>query len=183
MPDVDLFSAPALVIEQDIGFTKTLINTRFAADVYAENGPLLARVRDRKSPGLLGAVRVLDEAGTTPYDLVVTLPDGREALGVRKGFHWLAAGPATVTDPDGREIGTMIRKLAAPIRFTAPDGRPLGEFGDHAAFRYGDIAKRDGRRVRRNTLWPRPEAVGPVRLLTIAAGLAYPVVSGRGNKP
>ncbi|UVS82176.1 hypothetical protein [Actinokineospora sp. UTMC 2448] len=179
---MDLFSAPALLIEQDIGMRKSFFNTSFAVNAYDEGGRLLARVRDRKSPGLLGAVRMLGEAGTTPYDLAVTLPDGREALRISKGFTWLGAGRVGVADPHGREVGTMVRRMAGSIEFADPDGRPLGAFGDHAAFRYGEVAKRDGQRVRRNTLWPRPEAQGPARLLAIAAGLAYTVVSGMGNK-
>ncbi|GAA4423320.1 hypothetical protein GCM10023148_25130 [Actinokineospora soli] len=179
---MDLFSAPALVVEQEIGFAKSLVNTRYSVDVYDERGALLARVRDRKGPGLLGVVRVAGEAGTTPYDLVVTLPDGREALGIKKGFSIFGGGPVAVTGPDGRPVGTMERKLTSPIRFTDPGGHPLGEFPALASFRYGEVAKRDGKRVRRNTLWPRPEVGGPARLLTIAAGLAFTIVSGRGNE-
>ncbi|MFC7617942.1 hypothetical protein ACFQV2_35605 [Actinokineospora soli] len=60
---MDLFSAPALVVEQEIGFAKSLVNTRYSVDVYDERGALLARVRDRKGPGLLGVVRVAGKPG------------------------------------------------------------------------------------------------------------------------
>ena len=179
---MDLFSAPALLIEQDAGVRKSLLNTAFAVDAYDEHGTLLATVRDRGGPGLKGIVRVVDEPGVTPYDLVVSLPDGREALAIKKGFHWLGGGRVAVTAPDGTPVGTLTRRLASAITFTDPAGRPLGAFPDFAAFHYGEIAKRDGRRVRRNTLRLHPDLTGPPRLLAIAAGLAHNVVSGRGNK-
>lgn len=180
LPLVDLFSAPALVIEQAGGFRKALVNTAYAADVYDEHGALLARVRERARPGLLGLARVTDLSGATPFDLTVTLPDGREALGIAKGFHLFAA-PVTVTGPDGRPAGSMIRKLLRPITFTDPSGHPLGTFPDTAAFHRGALAHRDGRRVRRDVLRPHPDVAGPTRLLTIAAGLAYGVVSNTGT--
>ncbi|MFC5286052.1 hypothetical protein ACFPM7_03240 [Actinokineospora guangxiensis] len=179
---MDLFSAPALLIEQDAGVRTSFFNTAYAVDVYDERGTLLARVRDRGGPGLKGVVRMVDEPGVTPYDLTVTLPDGREALGIRKGFHWLGGGQVTVTGPDGAPVGSLARKFASAIRLSDPAGRPLGDFTDVAAFHYGELAKRDGRRVRRNTLRLHPDQTGPTRLLAIAAGLANNVVSGRGNK-
>ncbi|MFC7617943.1 hypothetical protein ACFQV2_35610 [Actinokineospora soli] len=50
----------------------------------------------------------------------MTLPDGREALGIKKGFSIFGGGPVAVTGPDGRPVGTMERKLTSPIRFTDP---------------------------------------------------------------
>ncbi|MGW5053300.1 hypothetical protein [Actinokineospora sp. NPDC004072] len=177
---MDLFSEPVLLVEQAGGFRKALVNTAYAADVYDQRGNLLARVRERRRPGPLGLLRVTELTGSTPFDLAVTLPDGREVLGIAKGFH-LLAGRVTVTGPDGRVVGTMIRKLMRPITFADPDGNPLGTFADAAGFRHGDLDRRDGRKVRRDTLWPHPHTTGPVRTLAIAAGLAYGVVSNTGT--
>lgn len=177
---MDLLTAPALLIERAGGFRKALLNTTYSVDVYDQGGGLLARVRERKRPGPLGLLRVTEFTSISPFDLVVTLPDGREALGIAKGFA-LFAGRVVVTGPDGAVVGSMIRKLARPITFADPAGRPLGTFADTALFRRGELAQRDGQRVRRDTLWPRPEVTGPLRMLSIAAGLAYAVVSNTGT--
>lgn len=62
-----------------------------------------------------------------------------------------------------------------------PAGQRLALLHEVASFSAGAIARRDGKRVRRDVLRLHPTTPEPLRSLAIAAAVAYDVVRGAGT--
>lgn len=179
-PLVDLFSVDILHIEHPGGFRNALWRTSYRVDVYDGHGEALATVRERQQPGALKLVRATGFSGHLPFDLRATGPDGRDLLGIRKGFSGRRAR-VDVTDPAGSLLGSLIGQGPRDIAVNDQQGRPHGILSDIAAFQFGGLARRDGRKVRRDLLRMPPELGSPVRELVIGAALAFDIVHGKGT--
>ncbi|PRX44908.1 hypothetical protein B0I33_1106 [Prauserella shujinwangii] len=177
---MDLFSAATLHIEHPGGFRNALWRTEYRVDVYDEHGTPLAVVREREGPGALKLVRATGFSGHTPFDLRVTLPDGRDTLGIEKGFSARSTRVA-VTDGAGKPLGSLHARGPRDIAVSDVDGRELGTLSELAAFQAGALSRRDGRRVRRDLLRLHRELAAPARQLAIAAAVAFDIVHNKGT--
>ncbi len=176
---MDLFSAPTLLIEHPGGFRNALWRTTYDVSVYDEHDRSLATVGERSAPRALSLVRATGFSGHTSFDLKVELPDGREVLGIRKGFS-VRHTRVEVTDGSGTLLGSMLKR-GSDIALTDSTGASLGNLGEFAPLRVGALAKRDGRKVRRDVLRLHPDLGSPARQLAIAAALAWDIVHNRGT--
>ncbi|MFD1145812.1 hypothetical protein [Saccharothrix hoggarensis] len=167
-----------LIIEQPWGVLRHLVSTKYRSDVYDGHGAPIATVGERR---MLGPLRKLLRAtafsGRTGFDLVLT-HHGRQALHIRKGA---GKPPTRVSLPDGAVIGAVRHEGHGAYALLDPAGQRLCLLHEVASFSPGALAKRDGRRVRRDVLNLRPGTPDPVRSLAIAAAVAYDVVRGVGT--
>lgn len=167
-----------LIIEQPWGALRHLLGTKYRNAVYDGRGALIATVSERK---LLGPLRKLLRAtafsGRTRFDLVVS-NHGQQVLLIRKGA---GKPPTQVTWPNGTAVGSVRHEGHGAYGLLDPAGQRLCLLHEVASFSPGAIAKRDGRRVRRDVLNIRPGTPDPVRSLAIAAAVAYDVVRGVGT--
>ncbi len=167
-----------LVIEQPWGAGRHLFGTRYETTAYTEHGTPLAEVSDR---GRLGPIRKLLRttgfSGRTTFDLVVSHL-GQPLLLIRKGP---GRPPTSVSRPNGTPLGSIRKESRTHYALLDPAGRQICYFGDIAGFTQGAIAKRDGKRVRRDVLHVRPGTPEPTRSLAIAVALAFDVVRGKGT--
>lgn len=177
---MDLFGAETLHIEHPGGFRNALWRTTYRVDVYDDQGNALATVRERQEPTALKLVRATGFSGHTPFDLRVAGPDGRDLLGIRKGFSARSARVA-VSGPGGSVLGSLLRHGPRDVMIFDPDGRSLGALSAIATFRAGALAKRDGRGVRRDVLRTRPDLGSPARELVIGAAVAFDIVQHKGT--
>lgn len=177
---MDLFSADILHVEHPGGFRNALWRTTYRVDVYDDHGEMLATVRERREPGALKLVRATGFSGHLPFDLRVEGPDGRDLLGIRKGFSGRSA-LVHVTGAEGSLLGSLVEHGPRDIAINDLEGRSHGVLSDLAAVSLGALARRDGRKVRRDVLRLRPDLGSPVRELTIAAAVAFDIVQNKGT--
>lgn len=177
---MDLFDAETLHIEHPGGFTNALWRTTYRVEVYDDQGTPLATVGERDGPGALKLVRATGFSGHTPFDLRVTMPDGREALGIEKGFSGRSPR-VEVTGPAGTPVGSLRRQSAREIAVSDHEGRSLGTLSEIAALQVGALARREGRKVRRDLLRLHPDLGPPARQLAIAAAVAFDIVHNTGT--
>lgn len=167
-----------LIIEQPWGVLRHLLATRYRNDVHNGHGALIATVSER---GFLGPLRKLLRAtafsGRTRFDLALA-DRGQPVLLIRKGA---GKPPTQVSRPDGTPVGSVRHEGHGAYALLDPAGQRLCLLHEVASFSPGAIAKRDGRRVRRDVLNLRPGTPDPVRSLAIAAAVAYDVVRGAGT--
>ncbi|WP_461123549.1 hypothetical protein [Saccharothrix stipae] len=167
-----------LVIEQPWGALRHLLGTRYRNDVYDGHGAPVAAVSER---GFVGPLRKLLRAtafsGRTTFDLVLA-DRGQQLLLIRKGA---GKPPTRVTWPNGAVVGSVRHEGRGAYGLLDAGGQRLCLLHEVASFSPGTIAKRDGRRVRRDVLTIRPGTPDPVRSLVIAAAVAYDVVRGVGT--
>ncbi|RKT51648.1 hypothetical protein [Saccharothrix australiensis] len=167
-----------LIIEQPWGAARHLFGTRYETRAYTEHGAPVAVAADRKGLGpLRKLLRTTGFSGRTTFDLVVSHL-GQPLLLVRKGP---GKPPTRVSRPDGAPLGSVRRESRSHYALLDPSGQRICYFGDVAGFTQGAIAKRDGRRVRRDVLHVRPGTPEPARTLALAVGLAFDVVRGVGT--
>ncbi|TQM82120.1 hypothetical protein FHX81_4515 [Saccharothrix saharensis] len=167
-----------LIIEQPWGVLRHLLGTRYRNDVYDQHGTLLASVSERRFLGpLRKLLRATAFSGRTTFDLVLA-DRGRQVLLIRKGS---GKPPTRVTWPNGAAVGSVRHEGHGAYGLLDATGQRLCLLHEVASFRPGEIAKRDGRRVRRDVLTLRPGTPDPVRSLAIAAAAAYDVVRGVGT--
>ncbi|ONI82740.1 hypothetical protein ALI22I_39895 [Saccharothrix sp. ALI-22-I] len=167
-----------LIIEQPWHIGRHLWGASYRTTVYDERGALLATVTEREGPRLPRRVlRRIGFAGRSRYDLVLAW-QGQPLLVVRKG---MGKPPAQVFRPDGTPIGSVRRQGRNRFLLQDPTGQQLGLFHDVAWFSFGEVTKRDGRRVRRDVLRLPPGAPEPVRSLAIGTAVAFDVVRGIGT--
>ncbi|WP_367134146.1 hypothetical protein [Saccharothrix sp. HUAS TT1] len=173
LPGVD-----TLIIEQPWGALRHLLGTAYRNDVHDGHGALVASVAERGFVGpLRKLLRVTAFAGRTRFDLALT-SRGQQVLLIRKGA---GKPPTLVTRPDGGAIGSVRHEGHGAYGLLDPAGQRLCLLHEVASFSPGALAKRDGRRVRRDVLTLRPGTPEPVRSLAIAAAVAYDVVRGVGT--
>ena len=167
-----------LIIEQPWGALRHLLGTRYRNDVYDGHGTPVASVAEWKFVGpLRKLLRVTAFSGRTAFDLALT-SGGRQVLLIRKGR---GKPPTRVTLPNGGALGSVRHEGHGAYGLLDPAGQRLCLLHEVASFSPGAIAKRDGRRVRRDVLELRPGTPDPVRSLAIAAAVAYDVVRGAGT--
>lgn len=170
--------ADTLVVEQPWGVLRHLLGTRYRGDVYDGGGALLASFSERGFPRpLRKLLRATALSGRTTFDLALA-DRGRPLLLIRKGA---GKPPTRVTWPDGAVVGSVRHEGHGAYGLLDAAGQRLCLLHEVASFSPGAIAKRDGRRVRRDVLTIRPGTPDPVRSLAIAAAVAYDVVRGVGT--
>ncbi|CCH35543.1 hypothetical protein ABZ816_13145 [Actinosynnema sp. NPDC047251] len=175
---MNLFGTDTLVIEQPWGPGRHLFGTRYRVRAYTEHDVPVADATDRKGLGpVRKLLRTTGFSGRTTFDLVVA-QHGQPLLLIHKGP---GRPPVRVSRPDGTPVGALHRESHTHFALLDPAGTRLCYFGDAAGFSQGAIAKRDGRRVRRDVLRLRPGTPEPVRTLAVAVGLAFDVVRGKGT--
>ncbi|MFB9908853.1 hypothetical protein [Allokutzneria oryzae] len=168
----------SLLVEQPWSASRHLWSTRYECGVYSEQGALLATVTERGRLGPLRKVlRTTGFSGRTVFDLVVRQQE-TTLLAIRKGA---GRPPVEVVRPDGVVLGAVRHVRRGVYALLDPAGHQLCLLHEVVAFTPGAIAKRDGRRVRRDAVRLRPGVPEPVRSLALAACVAYDVVRGIGT--
>ncbi|MCP3803177.1 hypothetical protein NLX83_28255 [Allokutzneria sp. A3M-2-11 16] len=168
----------SLLVEQPWSASRHLWSTRYECSVYSEQGALLATVTERKRLRPLRKVlRATGFSGRTVFDLVVA-QQGFPLLAIRKG---VGRPPLEVTRPDGAALGSVRQVRRGVYALLDPAGQQLCLLHEVVTFTPGAIGKRDGRRVRRDSLRLQPNLPESVRSLALAACVAYDVVRGIGT--
>lgn len=175
-----LSSADTLVIEQPWSFGSLLWRTRYRATAYDGQDRPVAVVTERRGPGLLAPVRLTGLSGRTPFNLRVCDPGGREMLLVRKGFA-LRRPRTQVLGPHGQALGSIQAEPGHRFGLLDAHGQRICLLADVATLDIRALARRDGKRVRRDVLRIRPGTPEGLRTLVIAAGLAFDVVRNVGT--
>ncbi|MCF2527862.1 hypothetical protein [Yinghuangia soli] len=181
LPESGLTRAAALVVERSIAVKDTLLDTKYAADVYDDADRPVGTVRERRGPGVLAVARLTELSGSTPFDLRVLGPDGTELLGLSKGFS-LFKPVLEVRGADGRAFGTVRRQGRAEVVLHDGAGTSLGLLSAVMSVHTGEVAKRDGKRVRRNVFRFHAAAPDGVRALAVGAAVAYDLVRDFGTR-
>ncbi|WP_253769222.1 hypothetical protein [Goodfellowiella coeruleoviolacea] len=177
---MSLASTDTLVVEQPWSFGSLLWRTRYRATAYDGQDRPVAVVAERRGPGLLAPVRLTGLSGRTPFDLRVCTPDSREVLGIRKGFA-LRRPRTHVLGPRGEPLGSIQAEPGHRFALLDAHGQRICLLADVAALDIRALARRDGRRVRRDVLRVRPGTPEPLRSLVLATGLAFDVVRNVGT--
>ncbi|WP_143261650.1 hypothetical protein [Allokutzneria sp. NRRL B-24872] len=168
----------ALLVEQPWSASRHLWSTRYECSVYSEQGAPLATVTERKRlRPLRKLLRATGFSGRTVFDLVVA-QQGYPLLSIHKG---VGRPPVTVTRPDGVALGSVRHVRRGVYALLDPAGHQLCLLHEVVAFTPGAITKRDGRRVRQDSVRLRPNVPEPVRSLALAACFAYDIVRGIGT--
>jgi hypothetical protein len=172
-------STDVFLVEHPHNFLSLLSRPHYRVQVFTEQDVPLAFVSERTGPGLQRPLRHTGFNGWTSYDLVVTAPGGQPLMHIRKPFG--RKPHIQVTTATGQLIGSLKRQTDRLQGLHDANGRQLCVLGDVVHMQVGHLAKRAGRRVRRDVVRIRPGVAEPVRSLAVAGALMFDIVRGAGT--
>ncbi|MET9631397.1 hypothetical protein ABZX92_28440 [Lentzea sp. NPDC006480] len=176
---MSLLSTDAFVVEQPWSAMSLLLRSKYRVEAYdGYDAPLGFADETRRAFGV-GFLRRMSLSRWTPFHLRVVAPNGEPLLVITKSAGFFRR-PTKVAAPNGQPIGSIVPQRSRYALLDA-NGTQLCLLGDVAQFQTGQIKKRNGNRVRRDVIQIRPGTTGSIRLLAVAAAVAFDIVRGIGT--